>query len=179
MAIISSPIKTDAIPTDFDAKGNKSGDADYGKNGPNISLYAEAQVNGDTHILNDKGVLLATIKYNTGTLDASTTIDPKLLSNLDANKRSYLREAADKIKQAEPTLTEDAINKHFGGTPVLTTTSGALNLTAVTVASASLNANTRTEFIGDLSYPKKRDPKLGQDYIRFTIKKYEIYQTTN
>lgn len=176
MALISSPIKSDSIPTNFDARGNKSGDTDYGKYGPDISVYAEAQTNGDTTILNDKGKILATVKkggsfvVNSGALDA--TKDKQLILNLEANKSSYVKEAANKVKDTLPSGTSiDDINKHFGATP-LSSNTGPLNFNQVTISSVSLSDKTRQSFKENLSYPAERNLKQEQDSVVFTIKKY-------
>ena len=174
MALITGAIKTDPILTNFDARGNKSGDADYGKYGNDIEVFAEAQTNGDTNILNNKGLVLATVKKG-GVFEASSSLDAtkdkQLILNLEANKSSYVKAAAEKVKDTLPSGTSvDDINNHFGATP-LSSSTGPLNLTPVSINAVQLAKGTRQLFDPDLSYPSKRNGK--QDHIKFTTYVYQ------
>lgn len=166
---ISNPVDTTAFPLPFDDNGRQSNQAGYTQQ---LTVKARILTNGDIQVINSQNnSFYGTIKKGTKTFDANTgaNLPNDLTNQLNRSISEISKKANEELVQNYGYTNDDANN--FTGQNVLSSNTGALNLTPVSInAISSFKPGTRQSF-DDLSYPSKRNGK--QDHIKFTTYVYQ------
>lgn len=167
---IPNSVDTKAFPLPFDDNGRQSNQAGYTQQ---LTVKARVLTNGDIQVINSQNnSFYGTIKKGTKIFDANAgaNLSNDLKDQLNKSISEISKNANEELVQNYGYTIDQANN--FTGQNVLSSNTGQINTTLINLSSFA-SAKVRDNFKNS-SYPKNRNKE--QDYIRFSIKKYEAVE---